>query len=160
MRTIVYSPDPILERTCNIVDQFDSSLLELSEEMIELMYKHKGVGISAPQVGELLRVIAFMPIDTVADYPKPPRILVNPIIYDFSKNFSEEWEGCLSLPGLSVKISRPDWIDVHAQDEYGNEFNERFNFLQSRIIQHEINHLDGILISRYQTYNNIKLLIS
>lgn len=159
MRTIVYSPDPILEKTSLLVDQFDSSLLELSEEMIELMYKHKGVGISAPQVGELLRVIAFMPIDAAADYPKPPRILVNPIIYDFSKNFSEEWEGCLSLPGLCVKISRPDWIDVHAQDEYGNEFNERFNFLQSRIIQHEINHLDGILISRYQTYNNIKLLI-
>ena len=158
MRTIKYSPDPILEKTCLMVEDFDFSLLELSEEMIDLMFKHGGVGISAPQVGELIRVVAFMPLDTAADYPKAPRILVNPVIYDFSKNFSEDWEGCLSLPGISVRISRPDWIDVHAQDEYGNEFTERFNFLQARIIQHEINHLDGILISRYQSYNNIKLL--
>lgn len=160
MRTIIYSPDPNLERVSSIVEDFDSSLLELCEDMIELMYKHNGVGISAPQVGELLRVIAFMPLNVAGEYPKPPRVLINPIIYDYSKNFSEDWEGCLSLPGYTVKISRPDWIDVHAQDEYGNSFEERFSFLQSRIIQHEINHLDGILISRYQTYNNIKLLLN
>jgi peptide deformylase len=158
MRTILSAPDPILEQTSLIVENFDSSLLELAEDMIDLMHKHKGVGIAAPQIGELLRVIAFMPIDTAADYPKPPRILVNPMIYDYSKNFQEDWEGCLSLPNLSVKISRPIWIDVHAQDEYGNEFEERFNFLQARIIQHEINHLDGILISQFQSYNNVRLL--
>jgi len=160
MRTMVYSPDPILEKASLLVDQFDCSLLELVEDMINIMFKHQGVGITAPQVGELQRIIVFMPIDTIFDYPKPPRILINPIIYDYSKNFIEEWEGCLSLPGLSVKISRPIWVDVHYQDEYGNEHDERFDFLQSRIIQHGINHLDGILISRYQTYNNIKLLIS
>jgi peptide deformylase len=160
MRTIVYSPDPILEKISKIVDEFDSNLLELSEDMINLMFRHQGVGISAPQVGELLRVVAFMPLDTVADYPKAPRILVNPIIYDYSKNFIEEWEGCLSLPGLSVKISRPLWIDVHAQDEYGIEFDERFDNLAARIIQHEINHLDGILISKYQSYNNTRLLLN
>jgi peptide deformylase len=160
MRTIINSPDPLLEKVSTIVENFDSSLLELAEDLTELMYEHKGVGISAPQVGELLRIIAFMPIDTPADYPKPPRILVNPIIYDFSKNFSEDWEGCLSIPNMLVKISRPIWIDVHAQDEFGNEFEERFNFLQARIIQHEINHLDGILISRYQTYNNVRYLLN
>jgi peptide deformylase len=63
----------------------------------------------------------------------------------------------LSLPGLTVNISRPKWIDVHAQDEYGNEFQERYHNLASRVIQHEINHLDGILISKYTTYNNMKL---
>jgi peptide deformylase len=61
---------------------------------------------------------------------------------------------------LSVKISRPLWIDVHAQDEYGIEFDERFDNLAARIIQHEINHLDGILISKYQSYNNTRLLLN
>jgi peptide deformylase len=158
MRTIKYSPDPILEQTSKNVEEFDSSILELCEDMITLMFAHNGVGISAPQVGESLRVIAFMPLDTPADYPKSPRILVNPVIYNYSKNFIEEWEGCISLPGLSVKISRPIWIEISAQDEYGIEYTERFENLEARIIQHEINHLDGILISKYQSYNNVRLI--
>lgn len=157
MRTIVYSPDPILSKVSKTVTDFDFSLLELVEDMTMLMFQYHGVGIAAPQVGELKRIIAFMPIESAKEYPKPPKILVNPIIYDHSKEFTEDWEGCLSLPGLTVNISRPKWVDVHAQDEYGNEFEERYHNLASRAVQHEINHLDGILISKYTTYNNMKL---
>ena len=158
MRTIVYSPNSVLETPSILVEKFDASLLELCEDMIEIMFKHNGIGISAPQINELQRVIAFMPLASAQDYPKPPRILVNPVIISYSERFTEEWEGCLSLPGLIVKISRPSWIEVHYQDEYGIEYTEKFDNLSSRIIQHEINHLDGILISQFQSYNNVRLL--
>jgi peptide deformylase len=122
------------------------------------MFDFQGVGIAAPQVGDSLRVIAFMPLIHETDYPMPPRILINPVIYDYSKNYIEDWEGCLSLPGQMVKIFRPLWVDVHAQDEDGNEFEERFEYLSARIVQHEINHLDGVLIDKYISNNNLKLI--
>ena len=141
----------MLSKVSKTVTDFEFSLLELLEDRTILMFTQNWVVIADPQVGELKRMIAFMPIETAKEYHKPPKILVNPIIYDHSKEFAEDWEGCLSLPGLTVNISRPKWIDVHAQDEYGNEFEERYHGLASRFIQHEINHLDGILISKYTT---------
>jgi peptide deformylase len=99
-----------------------------------------------------------MPLVHNTDYPMPPRVLINPVIYDYSKNYIEDWEGCLSLPGQMVKIFRPLWVDVHAQDEDGNEFEERFEYLAARIVQHEINHLDGVLIDKYISHNNLKLI--
>jgi peptide deformylase len=122
------------------------------------MFDFQGVGIAAPQVGDSLRVIVFMPLVHNTDYPMPPRVLINPVIYDYSKNYIEDWEGCLSLPGQMVKIFRPLWVDVHAQDEDGNEFEERFEYLAARIVQHEINHLDGVLIDKYISHNNLKLI--
>ena len=140
------------------VTEFDVELSSLIEDMISLMFDFQGVGIAAPQVGDSLRVIAFMPLIHETDYPMPPRILINPVIYDYSKNYIEDWEGCLSLPGQMVKIFRPLWVDVHAQDEDGNEFEERFEYLSARIVQHEINHLDGVLIDKYISNNNLKLI--
>ncbi len=140
------------------VTEFDIELSTLIEDMIRLMFDFQGVGIAAPQVGESLRVIAFMPLVHETDYPMPPRVLINPVIYDYSKNYIEDWEGCLSLPGQMVKIYRPLWVDVHSQDEDGNEFEERFEHLAARIVQHEINHLDGVLIDKYISNNNLKLI--
>lgn len=159
MRTLVYSPDPTLEKVCKEVESFDLSLLELCEDMISVLFRHDGFSISAPQVGEPLRIVSFMDMSTPEQYPKAPRILINPIIYDYSKNYIEEWETSLSLPGLNVKISRPIWIDVYAQDEYGDDFEERFEFLSARLIQNQLNQLDGISISKYQNHNNSKYLI-
>jgi len=140
------------------VTEFDIELSNLIEDMIHLMFDFQGVGIAAPQVGDSLRVIVFMPLVHNTDYPMPPRVLINPVIYDYSKNYIEDWEGCLSLPGQMVKIFRPLWVDVHAQDEDGNEFEERFEYLAARIVQHEINHLDGVLIDKYISHNNLKLI--
>jgi peptide deformylase len=158
MRHIVTDPDPILLKVAKPVTDFDVDLSNLIEDMIQLMFDFQGVGIAAPQVGESLRVIAFMPLMYEKDYPMPPRVLINPVIYDFSKNYIEDWEGCLSLPGQMVKIFRPLWVDVHAQDEDGNSFEERFEYLSARIVQHEINHLDGVLINKYINNNNLKLI--
>lgn len=158
MRHIVTAPDPILLKVAKPVTEFDIELSTLIEDMIRLMFDFQGVGIAAPQVGESLRVIAFMPLVHETDYPMPPRVLINPVIYDYSKNYIEDWEGCLSLPGQMVKIYRPLWVDVHSQDEDGNEFEERFEHLAARIVQHEINHLDGVLIDKYISNNNLKLI--
>jgi len=158
MRHIVTAPDSILLRVAKPVAEFDIELSNLIEDMIHLMFDFQGVGIAAPQVGESLRVIVFMPLVHNTDYPMPPRVLINPVIYDYSKNYIEDWEGCLSLPGQMVKIFRPLWVDVHAQDEDGNEFEERFEYLAARIVQHEINHLDGVLIDKYISHNNLKLI--
>jgi peptide deformylase len=158
MRHIVTAPDSILLKVAKPVTEFDVELSSLIEDMIRLMFDFQGVGIAAPQVGDSLRVIVFMPLIHSADYPMPPRVLINPVIYDYSKNYIEDWEGCLSLPGQMVKIYRPLWVDVHAQDEDGNEFEERFEHLAARIVQHEINHLDGVLIDKYISNNNLKLI--
>jgi peptide deformylase len=158
MRHIVTAPDSILLRVAKPVTEFDIELSNLIEDMIHLMFDFQGVGIAAPQVGDSLRVIVFMPLIHNTDYPMPPRVLINPVIYDYSKNYIEDWEGCLSLPGQMVKIFRPLWVDVHAQDEDGNEFEERFEYLAARIVQHEINHLDGVLIDKYISHNNLKLI--
>ena len=158
MRHIVTAPDSILLRVAKPVAEFDIELSNLIEDMIHLMFDFQGVGIAAPQVGDSLRVIVFMPLIHKTDYPMPPRVLINPVIYDYSKNYIEDWEGCLSLPGQMVKIFRPLWVDVHAQDEDGNEFEERFEYLAARIVQHEINHLDGVLIDKYISHNNLKLI--
>lgn len=158
MRHIVTAPDSILFKVAKPVTEFDIELSTLIEDMIRLMFDFQGVGIAAPQVGESLRVIAFMPLVHETDYPMPPRVLINPVIYDYSKNYIEDWEGCLSLPGQMVKIYRPLWVDVHSQDEDGNEFEERFEYLAARIVQHEINHLDGVLIDKYISNNNLKLI--
>ena len=158
MRHIVTAPNLILLKVAKPVTEFDVELSSLIEDMISLMFDFQGVGIAAPQVGDSLRVIAFMPLIHETDYPMPPRILINPVIYDYSKNYIEDWEGCLSLPGQMVKIFRPLWVDVHAQDEDGNDFEERFEYLSARIVQHEINHLDGVLIDKYISNNNLKLI--
>jgi peptide deformylase len=158
MGKLIFAPDESLFNLSSLVDTFDHTLSELIEDMIDVLYKYNGVGIAAPQIGEFVRVIVFMPLATEADYPMPPRVMVNPVIYDYSKNFVDEWEGSLSMPNTMVKIFRPLWIDVHFQDEYGQSYEERFEFLSARIIQHCINHLDGVLISKYITHNNLRLI--
>ena len=104
MRHIVTAPDSILLRVAKPVTEFDIELSNLIEDMIHLMFDFQGVGIAAPQVGDSLRVIVFMPLIHNTDYPMPARVLINPVIYDYSKNYIEDWEGCLSLPGQMVKI--------------------------------------------------------
>ena len=90
MRHIVTAPDSILLKVAKPVIEFDIELSTLIEDMIRLMFDFQGVGIAAPQVGESLRVIAFMPLIHETDYPMPPRVLINPVIYDNSKNYIED----------------------------------------------------------------------
>jgi len=139
---IVKYPDPVLQRPALPVTEFDSELQTLVDDMFESMYAAEGIGLAAPQVGVSKRL-------TVIDlsFKKKPEdkiVLVNPeIIVREGKQFEEE--GCLSLPEIREKVSRAAKVVVRAQDAAGKWFEKDAETLLSRCIQHEIDHLDGVL---------------
>jgi peptide deformylase len=159
MRTLIYSPDPSLTRVSKQIVSFDIDLLELIEDMLHALHRHEAVGITAIELGEPLRAMCIMDLTSPSDYPKKPLVLLNPVIYDYSNNFIDDVESCLCLPGAEVKISRPIWVDMQYQDEFGKYHEKRFNHLSSKIAQHCINHMDGILISKYMNHNKLNFMI-
>lgn len=152
--TIITHPNPILRQKTSDVDivKFgESSLRALAKNMIKTMYKAKGVGLAAPQIGESMR-LAVVAKKTSDRYPEArlnleeDLVLINPRILARSVEGDVLEEGCLSLPGILVAVSRPVWIKIRA-DAFSNrsyEFEARDFF--ARVIQHEVDHLDGVLI--------------
>lgn len=118
----------------------------LIEELFETMKARQGVGLAAPQIGESLRVIVYG-FQTNARYPDqapvPLTLMVNPKIIQASPDVIYLYEGCLSLPEVRGLVPRHEWIEVQAQDEKGHMFQNRYQGFEARIIQHEIDHLDG-----------------
>lgn len=133
-------PDPILKKRAEEIREVDGEIYELSNNMIETMYTAKGIGLAAPQVGISKRLIV---VDT--DYPegdKNPFILINPVILEREGEEIME-EGCLSLPGLRTEVKRAYKILVKGYDINGREIEIEAEGLKARVIQHEIDHLDG-----------------
>lgn len=137
IRNIVKEGDPVLRKTCREVTVFDEKLSTLIDDMIETMYAADGVGLAAPQVGVLRRVV-------VIDVGDGPIILVNPKIVEKS-GLQEETEGCLSCPGIFGITKRPSFVKVRAQGRDGRFFTISGKDLLARAFCHEIDHLDGIL---------------
>lgn len=134
--------DPILKKKAEPVTDFTSEIKEILDNMLETMYFAGGVGLAANQVGILKRLITM---DTgTKESPKPIKI-VNPEIIEKSKEKVEYEEGCLSFPGITEKIYRPSKVKVKFLDENGNENIREFEGLEAIAIQHEIDHLNGIL---------------
>ena len=131
-------PDPILRCACKAVERFDSSLSDLADEMLALMRAHEGIGLAAPQVGIERRLF-------VAELQERRLCLVNPVItaYGARDRMTEE---CLSLPDVHMNISRPDHVVLTAYNRQGHRHRYRADSLLARVIQHEIDHLNGILI--------------
>ncbi len=134
-------PDPVLRLVAKPVEVIDDNLRALAAEMIESMYEENGVGLAAPQIGKSIRMVV---IDTTPE-ERNPMVLINPEIISKSKKKVSAEEGCLSLPGLSASISRPEQVTVEAQDLEGNEIEIEGDGLLARALQHEIDHLNGIL---------------
>jgi peptide deformylase len=135
--------DPVLRKTAQPVISFDSSLKEFVSEMIETMIEKDGVGLAAPQVGEAIRVVV---IDTTGGEAEPI-VLINPEFIAKSDELEEAEEGCLSLPGIDLKITRPKIVTVEAYDAEGKKFViQDADGLLARALQHEIDHLNGIMI--------------
>jgi len=128
-----------LRKRSGMVSGIDAEIKVLVSDMIETMNAHKGVGLAAPQVGVLKRIIVIKVNDK--DIP-----LINPFIAGKSKETGLLEEGCLSLPGRSLEIKRFTEVDVKALDIDGNELNINLEGLLARIFQHELDHLDGKLI--------------
>ena len=139
---IVKYPDPVLAKRGEPVTVFDEKLKTLVEEMFETMYAAQGIGLAAPQIGlsERLTVIDV----SFKKNPKEKIVLINPEIIEREGKQYEE-EGCLSLPEIREKVSRARHVKVRAQHPDGRWFEIEGDDLRARAMQHEIDHLDGVL---------------
>ena len=133
--------DPVLRATALPVERFDEALQREVQRMGALMHDALGVGLAATQLGVLHRVLVYRA------YPEDPlTALVNPVIEWRSEELEAAEEGCLSLPGVHVEVERAAGVRVRARDERGDELEVEAEGLTARVIQHEIDHLDGVLI--------------
>lgn len=139
--TLVYYPDPMLRKLCAPVERFDSTLRDIADEMITLMQSHSGIGLAAPQVGlEQRLLVCGIETQLIA--------LANVQIQE-SAQTGEFVEGCLSLPGISVRVRRPERIRLSGYDVHGSRRSFAATGLWARVIQHELDHLNGVLICDY-----------
>ena len=146
-RNIVIEPDPILRKKSDYLEKVDDELRILMDDMLETMYAAPGIGLAAVQIGILKRLIV---IDiTKNDEKKDPLFLINPKIISKSSNTSTYEEGCLSLPGHFAEIERPAECHLKYLDYDGNQKNLKAEGLLATCIQHEIDHLNGILFIDY-----------
>jgi peptide deformylase len=133
--------DPALRATAVPVERFDDALKQEVERMTELMHDALGIGLAATQLGILHRVLVYHAIPD-----DPVRALVNPVLEWTSEERETAEEGCLSLPFVHVEVERPASVRVRARDETGEEVQVEAEGLTARVIQHEMDHLDGVLI--------------
>ena len=136
IRNIRIMGDPILEKVCKEVKEVTPRIKELIEDMLETMYDANGVGLAAPQVGVLKRIVV---IDVTGE---DPIVLINPRILETSGE-QTGGEGCLSLPGKSGTVTRPNYVKVKAYDREMKPFEIEGTELLARAFCHEIDHLDG-----------------
>ena len=138
---VVCYPDPVLRKKAKLVAEIDGEVRRRAREMIDIMYDAVGVGLAAPQVGWSARIIT---LNTTGE-PEDEGVFVNPRIARSEGEVTEE-EGCLSLPGIRAKIIRSACVEVQAYTLDGDEVRMQADGLLARAWQHEIDHLDGILI--------------
>ncbi len=143
---IVEHPDPRLRQQCKSVREFDGSLAELAQRMLELMHEADGIGLAGPQVGVLQRLF----VCNVTGDPKDDQVFVNPQLQEFIGHAEGE-EGCLSLPDVAVTVRRPAACKIQACDVNGRPFELIGEGLLARCWQHEYDHLDGKMIIDYMS---------
>jgi peptide deformylase len=132
--------DPVLKQRATEITDVDGTLVRLAEDMIETMYEAPGVGLAAPQVGVGKRLFVYDLQDG-----RGPGVVVNPVISEVEGEWSYD-EGCLSVPGLAREIVRPKVIHLTGYDLDGNEISVEADELAARAFQHELDHLDGVLL--------------
>lgn len=139
IRKIVKDGDPVLLKTCKPVEKFNDRLHELLDDMKETMYDAEGLGLAAPQVGIIRRVVV---IDVGEGFIE----LVNPEILEMSEETVRGAEGCLSFPGIYGYVTRPKTVKFKAQNRFGEWYEMEVSDLFARCVCHECNHLDGIVL--------------
>jgi len=134
-------PDPVLRMRANEIESFGDDLRRLVERMTTLMQEARGVGLAGTQVGTLQRLFVFQPTEE-----DEPRAVVNPVLVSASEVTLSETEGCLSLQGVTIPVERPVKVTVEGKDETGADIRIELEEHAARVAQHELDHLDGILI--------------
>jgi peptide deformylase len=139
---ILFVPDPRLRAKAKPVEPGDPRVPALAERMLATMYKAPGIGLAGPQVGEMLRLVV---IDLRPEEAPQPLVLVNPEIVAVSKDLAMREEGCLSLPGQFADVTRPARVKARWTDLGGAKQEMEADGLMAACLQHEIDHLDGVL---------------
>jgi peptide deformylase len=134
-------PDPVLRMRAREVEEFDRDLGQLAERLTHLLKEANGLGLAATQIGVLRRVFTFLP-----DPEQEPVILVNPSFGVTSDERESDTEGCLSLQGVVIPVERHVSLMLEGKDLEGNDVRLELEGLPARIVQHELDHLDGVLI--------------
>jgi len=147
---ILEFPDKRLRRVSESIGVFDQKLKKLSDNMLMIMYKERGVGLAAPQVNKPVRLIVM----DISEDRNEPLVFVNPVVSTYEGKV-ESNEGCLSVPDIKTDIKRHETITLNAQDLEGTAISLEADGLLSICIQHEIDHLDGKLFIDY--ISDIKL---
>ena len=138
---IIHWADPRLKTAGRRIEVFDTRLKKLTERMVELMCEAKGVGLAATQLGLDLQLFVGRSLGQMDE----PRVYVNPELFELGGTMGSE-EGCLSVPGITVKLKRTARMGIRAQDINGKEFEQEADELLSRVWQHEFDHCSGLLI--------------
>lgn len=149
LRPILIHPDPRLKKTSAEVGDLTDALRELADDMLETMYDAPGIGLAAPQVGVLSRLIVMDCMKPEKGETARPLVMFNPQILASSDEKNIYEEGCLSIPEQFAEVTRPETVDVRWIDRDGNEQTETFEGLWSTCVQHEIDHLNGKLFIDY-----------
>ncbi len=147
-------PDPVLKGKTEIVTDFGPAMQQFFDDMIETMFKEDGVGLAAPQVGRLQKITVIAP----AGKKGAIHVLVNPEIYKQQGSESGK-EGCLSFPGLLAEVFRAKVIRIRYQDRKGKKHDEEIKDFFARVIQHEVDHLNGILLIDRVDFNKRQELL-
>lgn len=135
--------DRVLRQPAKRVSKVDASLRQLIRDMLQTMYSENGIGLAAPQVGihKQLLVIDIDPEEAAT----LPLVLINPVLKRASRDLALDQEGCLSIPGVFLDVKRPEAIEVAFKDETGRPQKLEANDILARVIQHEMDHLNGVL---------------
>ena len=160
MREIKQIGEQILQKKAAVVKDIDSSQ-ELIQDMINIMRENKGVGIAASQVGVSERIIVIE-VNKNERYPDAPSfpltVMINPVVTNLSEEMEEGYEGCLSVPGIRGIVPRYKEIRVNYIDNYGNNKEDIFEGFPAKVVQHEVDHLEGIVF--VERIRDLKTLIT
>ncbi|UCD68314.1 MAG: peptide deformylase [Betaproteobacteria bacterium] len=149
IRPVLRMGHPVLLEQARSVDAFDTPKLHaLIEDMRDTMQSKSGAGIAAPQIGVSFQVVLFG-VEATPRYPDAPSVpftvLVNPVVEVLGEELEDGWEGCLSVPGMRGLVPRYSRIHYRGFDQFGNEIDRRVDGFHARVVQHECDHLQGIL---------------
>jgi peptide deformylase len=155
LRTIVFTPEPVLRRKARPVTRFDGELQQLIDDMVETMREAPGVGLAAPQVNvsQRLIVVEYGKEEDEDDEPTPPKlyVLANPEITRISKETEVGVEGCLSIPGVIGDVERATALTIKGLNRHGQPTTVKATGWLARIFQHEIDHINGVLFTDLAT---------
>lgn len=144
--TLTRYPAPVLRKVAQPVAEFDQELRDTVAAMFELMYASKGVGLAAPQVGLRKRILVLDPEGDPEAEDSKPLVLVNPRLIELTGEPSTYTEGCLSFPEIFAEVVRPERCKVEAYTPEGERFEAEYEGFTSRVVQHEYDHLEGVLL--------------